>query len=90
MSVNYSGYSNYETLEVQLHFDDTLGMLASGYKNKSVENLAAIFEKEIKESTEACIHCNATTLVNQIIDDFMSKVNWDELAETYWSIHNKA
>lgn len=85
----YSGYSNYETLEVQLHFDDTFEMLASGYKNTSVENLAAIFEKEIKESTKDCIHLNAT-LVDQIVDDFMSKVIWDELAETYWSIHNKA
>ena len=90
----YNGWTNYETWNTNLHFDDSFTEEAQEFYDDAKaddtftreENAAFALAKRIKETVEE-ITCegmdSSRPFISDIINGFLSSVNYHEIAKHY-------
>lgn len=73
-NTKYNGWFNYETWLTNLHFSDYLDYYTkySGYDLKCI--ISELWEPEVE---------NLNPFLQDVIESFLSEVNWDEIAENH-------
>ena len=78
MDNKYNGWSNYETWNVGLWFGDVFNDIAEDNPDMDGDYLRTFIDGYLEENMN-----EQSGLIADIVNSFVARVNWDELADHY-------
>jgi hypothetical protein len=80
-NAKYNGWKNWETWNTRLTYEDTFQNIANENHYRSIDELAEAFESIVSE-IEFEMH-TLSDLAACVMNQFLTKVDWKEIAEGF-------
>ena len=87
MMNNYNGWTNKETWNINLIYEEIFANMAEEQEYDDVEHMANSFESlvdELEFEPLEKLNSNECGLAQQVVGEYLSRVNWEEIAGHYY------